>query len=202
MLGRILAGLVAIALNGSALADTMDMTGMQPHERCASCHGLDGNSRMSLFPRLAGQSAVYMKKQLADFRAGRRTNDEGGMSGIADTLSDAEIEAITVHFAAQAPGAIAGDPSGDAVLGRRIYMQGRPGLAACISCHRATVRSASGAPFIDGQHASYLQKQLLDFKRGARRNDPEGVMRRIATVLEDAEIRAVAAFVSSSSTLP
>jgi cytochrome c553 len=185
-------------LSAATHADTIDTTGMQPHERCASCHGLDGNSRASRFPRLAGQGVAYLKKQLTDFRTGRRTNDEGAMS-IAETLSDAEVDTITRHFATQTPSAMAGDVRGDAALGRRIYLHGRAGVAACVSCHGAKVRSALGAPFIDGQHADYLQKQLIDFKRDARRNDPDRAMHRIATALTRDEIRAVAGFVSSLS---
>ena len=164
-------GLVAAVLSGAAHADTIDTSGMQPHERCASCHGLDGNSPVPRFPRLAGQSAAYLK-QLADYRAGRRTNDEGAMSGIADSLSDAESEEVVRYFATQVPRAMSGDLEGNAAnvaLGRRIYMKGRPGVAACASCHGAAARSVVGAPRIDGQHAGYLQRQLLDFKRGARR---------------------------------
>jgi cytochrome c553 len=50
-----------------AYADTLDTRGMAAHEQCAYCHGLDGNSAMARFPHLAGQSTVYLKKQLKDF---------------------------------------------------------------------------------------------------------------------------------------
>lgn len=182
-------------LSAATDADTIDTTGMQPYERCASCHGLDGNSRASRFPRLAGQDPVYLKKQLTDFRTGRRTNDEGAMS-IAETLTDPEVDTVARYFAEQSPSAMAGEICRDAALGRQIYLQGRSGVAACVSCHGATVRSALGAPLIDGQHADYLQKQLIDFKRDARRNDPDRAMHRIAAALTRDEIRAVVAFAS------
>lgn len=188
-------------LGGGAHADMIDTGGMQPHEHCARCHGLDGNSDMPRFPRLAGQSAAYVKKQLDDFRSGRRTNDEGGMSGMAEILTAAEIEAVSLHFAAQVPRVMAGVAEGDTTLGRRIYTRGRPGVAACVACHGAASPAVAGAPLIAGQHAGYLQKQLLDFKRGARRNDAGRVMRRIAAALKDSEIRALAAFVSGPAVL-
>lgn len=185
-------------LSAATHADTIDTTGMQPYERCASCHGLDGNSHASRFPRLAGQGVIYLKKQLTDFRAGRRTNDEGAMS-IAETLSDAEVDTIARYFAAQAP-SVTGDSRGNnAALGRRIYLGGTLRVAACVSCHDAKVRSAVGAPLIDGQHSDYLQKQLIDFQRDARRNDADRVMHRIAVALTRDEIRAVAEFVSRLS---
>ncbi len=195
------AGLITALLGAAAHADTIDMSGL-PHERCARCHGLDGNSAMPRFPRLAGQSPAYVKKQLADFRGGRRTNDEGGMSGIADTLSEGDINAVALYFAAQVPRAMGGGAGGDmadVTIGRRIYFKGRPGVAACVDCHGAALLRAAGAPLIAGQHADYLRKQLLDFKRGARRNDADGVMRRIAATLSSHEIRALAAAVSGTA---
>ena len=197
----ILAGLAAATLGLPAHADTIDISDMQPHERCARCHELDGNSVMPRFPRLAGQSAAYVKKQLADFRTGRRTNDEGGMSGIAETLTAADIAAVSRHFAKQVPRVMAGGEDGDAALGRKLYVKGRPGVAACVSCHGPASRAATGAPFIAGQHAGYLEKQLLDFRRGARRNDADRTMRRIAGALNDSEIRALALFVSGPAAL-
>ncbi len=195
-LRSVLAGAVAIAFCGPARADVIDTRGMQPHEQCAYCHELDGNSRMPRFPRLAGQSVTYLAKQLGDFRAGRRDNDGGAMSGIAETLSDEDAVSIARHFAAQAPRTMAGGIDGDTQAGRRLYFEGRPSVAACASCHESASPVVAGAPLITGQHAAYLEKQLLDFKRGARRNDPQGVMHRIAGALEEREIRALAAFVS------
>ena len=38
---------------------------------CAACHGEDGNSLIPMYPSLAGQSANYIAKQLADFNSRR-----------------------------------------------------------------------------------------------------------------------------------
>ena len=193
-------------LSGAAYADAIDISGLPPHERCARCHGLDGNSFAPLFPRLAGQSVAYVKKQLSDFRSGRRTNDKGGMSGIAETLSEADTNEVALYFAKQTPRAMAGDARGNPDAGRKIYVRGKSGVAACASCHSSAARGATGAPLIAGQHADYLEKQLLDFKGGKRRNDAMRVMRRIAGALKDSEIRALAKFLSreneASTSLP
>ena len=36
---------------------------------CTSCHGAGGNSAMNVNPKLAGQHAEYVEKQLKDFTA-------------------------------------------------------------------------------------------------------------------------------------
>jgi cytochrome c553 len=191
-------GALAVATVTAAHADVIDTRGMAPHEQCAYCHGLDGNSAMPRFPRLAGQSAVYLRKQLADFRRGRRTNDEGAMSGIAAGLSAADTESIVRHYAGQTLRASTTEVEGDTAAGRRLYFRGRPGLAACAGCHGTSVPVLAGAPRIAGQHGPYLAKQLQDFRRGARRNDAEGVMHRIAKALEEPEVRALTAFLAAA----
>ena len=50
-------------------------------------------------PRVAGQQYDYIKKQLADFKARRRTNDAGNMTSVAGTLSDADIENLAQYIA-------------------------------------------------------------------------------------------------------
>jgi len=190
--------MTTLGFTGScAHADMIDTRGMAPHEQCAYCHGLDGNSAMPRFPRLAGQSASYLRKQLADFKRGRRTNDEGAMSGIAENLSEADVESIVRHYAGQALRARASDMEGDAAAGRRLYFNGRRAIAACATCHGTVAPVLEGAPRLLGQHGAYLAKQLQDFRRGVRRNDADGVMHRIAQALAESEIRALAAFLSA-----
>ena len=185
----------AVVLAAAAHADVIDTRGMAPHEQCAYCHGLDGNSTAPRFPRLAGQSAAYITKQLADFKHRRRLNDEGAMSGIAETLSEAEAETIARHFAAQTPRPAPSDIAGDAAAGERLYFNGRRGVAACVSCHGTTNPLVPEAPRLTSQHAGYLVKQLDDFRRGTRANDA-GVMRPIARALTASETRALAVFLS------
>jgi cytochrome c553 len=191
-------GALALAAATPVLADTLDTRGMAPYEQCAYCHGLDGNSAMPRFPHLAGQSVSYLRKQLVDFKQGRRTNDDGAMSAIADGLSETDLDRIVRHFAGQAPRARASDVEGDVAVGRRLYFGGRAGLAACASCHGTATPVLAGAPRLAGQHGSYLAKQLQDFRRGARRNDSREIMPAIARTLTDYEVRSLAAFLSGA----
>ena len=65
---------------------------------CPMCHG-GGFSGENEIPRVAGQWPEYIKKQLEDFKAKRRTNDAGNMTSVASTLSDADIENLSQYIA-------------------------------------------------------------------------------------------------------
>jgi cytochrome c553 len=64
---------------------------------CPMCH-LGGFVGQNDIPRVAGQWPQYVKKQLADFKARRRTNDAGNMTSVAGTLSDADIENLSQYI--------------------------------------------------------------------------------------------------------
>ena len=65
---------------------------------CPMCH-LGGFVGQNEIPKVAGQYPQYVKKQLLDFRAKRRTNDAGNMTSVAGTLSDDDIENLTQYIA-------------------------------------------------------------------------------------------------------
>ena len=65
---------------------------------CPMCH-LGGFVGQNEIPKVAGQHPQYIRKQLLDFRAKRRTNDAGNMTSVAGTLSDDDIENLTHYIA-------------------------------------------------------------------------------------------------------
>ena len=65
---------------------------------CPMCH-LGGFVGQNEIPRVAGQWPQYVKKQLEDFRARRRTNDAGNMTSVARNLSDDDIENLAQYIA-------------------------------------------------------------------------------------------------------
>ncbi len=64
---------------------------------CPMCHG-GGFVGQNEVPRVAGQNPEYIKKQLHDFKAKRRTNDGGNMTSVAHTLSDEDIENLAQYI--------------------------------------------------------------------------------------------------------
>ncbi len=163
---------------------------------CAGCHGADGNSPAPNFPKLAGQHASYILKQLQDFKSGKRK--DATMTAMVAPLSDQDMENLAAYFSSQKvkPGKTAEDKL---ELGQMVYRAGNAssGVAACAACHSPTGSGNPQAKFpaLKGQHAQYVVKQLKDFRSGTRSNDPGSMMRGVAAKMSDAEIEAVAQYV-------
>lgn len=201
MIPRALAAcfVLAAAFPAPVAADMIDTSGMEPWEICGLCHGLDGNSATSRFPRIAGQKAAYIEKQVRAFRSGARSNDGGQMQDIVHEIEAADIGRIAAYFSAQrvaTPEALADD----AAPGAALFTGGREGVPACATCHGAAAGAPEGLvpPHLTAQHRAYLIKQLDDFAAGGRDNDPGGVMRTVAAALTEAEIDALADYLSQT----
>ena len=165
---------------------------------CAACHGADGNSTNPDWPKLAGQGEAYIIKQLHDFRADKRA--EASMTPMAKGIaSDEDVLHLAAFFSSQKtrPGT-ANKEKVD--LGRAIYKGGvmESGVAACSACHGPTGLGNWPAkyPKVAGQHAKYIVKQLKNFRSGSRNNDAGKIMRNIALKMTDAEMEAVAEYMS------
>lgn len=190
-----------------AQADMVDMTGVEPWHVCGGCHGLDGAGNHIKFPRLAGQKPAYIIKQLNDFREGRRLNDGGQMQQMASELTEKDIGRVADWFAKQMPAwpGLTIEPPSDLARARQLATVDGGGIPACLSCHSASAPALSGsgivAPRLAGQRDFYIVKQLTEFRAGDRDNDPESIMRTIAKSLTDADINALAAFLSQTPAL-
>ncbi|HXW75043.1 MAG TPA: c-type cytochrome [Steroidobacteraceae bacterium] len=170
---------------------------------CAACHGPNGNSVNPEWPRLAGQSAVYVAEQLRLFRSGVRNNPV--MRPLAATLSDQDIDDLAVYFEAQTPVGLEADPS-YWKAGEALYVSGDEGrsVPACVACHGPVGRGnlAAGYPALRAQQSVYVMKQLNDYASGARYGgaDPAAASRNgvmmftIAKRLSPEQIRDVASY--------
>jgi cytochrome c553 len=188
---------------------------------CAGCHGEDGNSAMPGFPKLAGQHKGYLVKQLQAFKNGSRISPM--MGALAAGLDDQTINEIADYYAANkisanpAPVLPASDDDDDAEAktpeqkkaeldklisaGGNLYRNGdlNTGVSACIACHGPFGEGNKPAAFpsLHSQHADYLIKTLTDFKAANRTKNRENPMNMIAAKLSNAEIKAVAYYISS-----
>lgn len=165
---------------------------------CAACHGPQGNSFNPLWPKLAGQQASYIVKQLQNFKAGKRSDPI--MMGQAAGLNDEDMQNLAVYYATQTIAAGNADAA-QAAIGQRLYTGGNleSGLMACAGCHGPDASGNAPAQFpgLKGQHAAYVTKQLQDFRSGTRQNDLNGMMQGVAKRMTDDEIKAVAEYISS-----
>lgn len=169
--------------------------------RCAACHGIDGNGAAELYPRLAGQYPQYLYKQLMQFKGGpgvKPLRHSEVMQAMVEDLDDADMKALAQYYAALKPGDGSTTNPTLAAAGKAIYTQGGAGGApACISCHReAGGGIAPDFPRITGQHEVYVEGQLHAWKDG-RRGGKGKLMSLIVPLLSDEEIAEVSAYVAS-----
>ena len=170
---------------------------------CAACHSADGNSVAPANPKLAGQPAEYITKQLHNFKLGMQDPNKDGvrknpvMGAMTATLSDQDMLNLGAYFSSKAI------KSGTAKIpydeGQKVYRGGNAvtGLPACAACHGPTGAGIPAQyPRLGGQHADYILVQLKAFRSGERANDAGKVMRTIANKMSDQDMQAVANYVA------
>jgi cytochrome c553 len=92
-------GALAAAPNGRQIALHGNDNGALP---CAACHGGAGQGNPAIgAPRLAGLPAAAIETYLKQFAAGQAGN--ATMQAIAQSLTQAETQAVATYFAAQKP---------------------------------------------------------------------------------------------------
>jgi len=188
---------------------------------CSGCHGVDGNTALPYFPKLAGLNATYAEKKMTAFRepsgppvdefvwwvlkvsgskkgAGNVTRQERmNMEGVAHAETAEQIKAAVEWYAKQSPSP---GHSGNKALvaqGKELFEKGVPAqkVLACATCHGPDAAGKGTAPRLAGQNAEYLVDQLEKFSRGDRRHSPEMTM--VTRDLDADQARAAAAYLQS-----
>lgn len=163
---------------------------------CFLCHGADGESTSEVFPRLAGQHAEYVAKQLDAFKTGARKSS--AMSEMVAKLTPDEMLALGRFYEKKSlPREEAKDPQ-LAAMGRYVYHNGNKfsGVPACVSCHGTNAEGAANLPRLATQFSGYIHTQLKSFNKRDRTND-NVVMHVVAEKMTELEMAAVAEYVSS-----
>jgi cytochrome c553 len=168
---------------------------------CTACHGEQGVSRNGLYPTLAGMDAAAIYKQLADFRAGKRS--WGAMNAIAQALSAQDANDAGAYFASRSNGLPpfvgerfqAGHTLREDNPAIRLVFAGDParGIPPCAACHGPADHKL-GAPQLKTQQPAYIERQLAAFAQGFRQNDINEQMRTIAAQLTPQEMHVIAGF--------
>jgi cytochrome c553 len=162
---------------------------------CAACHTNDGSRGTPVNPIIQGQHPDYLVKQLSEFKAGKRDNPI--MRAMATPLSEADMKNVAAFYASKQPKPGFAKNKELVAAAEKIYRGGigDRSVPACSGCH-----GPSGAgipaqyPRLAGQHADYVEAQLVAFRGGVRRNNP--AMAAIASKLSDREIKALADYVA------
>jgi cytochrome c553 len=191
-------GLITLlSTSGASLAAGDAAAGKEKSASCAACHGADGNSVNPEWPKLAGQHAGYIVKQLTYFQDGERVNET--MKGMAANLTEQDREDLAAYFSSQKVKIGAADPS-LVEFGQKIYRSGNAssGVAPCMGCHgpNGAGNPAANYPALRGQNAQYVENQLRGFASGQRQNEnAKKMMQILASRMTDREIRAVASYI-------
>ena len=191
--------ILAVAFTGSTRAeDTVSKQDLQAKlQYCEVCHGVSAQGYPGYYPipRLAGQQVDYIKSQLQGFAEQKRTNNI--MFNIGHILSPAMITALATSFHDLDPKPVGGAPRELVAEGKKIYDEGVPSanVAACASCHGRDAKGNWQFPRLAGQLYPYVSLQLTNWSK-ERGEALSSVMAPIARGLTDAQIKAVAAYVS------
>jgi len=175
------------------------VAGKEKSQLCQGCHGEDGISVEPLIPKLAGQYAVYISKQLRNYQSGARTHQI--MSAMAATINDEDLADISAYFASL--NKMKGDGKTIAPIGKNLFGNGDNSrmIVGCINCHGVNGKGITANtpmfPVIGGQQREYIRGQLINFRAGDRSNSPNGIMNRITKSLSDTEIDSLADYVSA-----
>jgi cytochrome c553 len=156
---------------------------------CSTCHGINGQSNNTMFPKLAGQQKNYLLGQLEALKSRDRNSEHTRqfMWGPSRYLTPKQMDEIATYFS--------GQPAMKGVLplqevpeiGKVIFHQGAPekGVRACASCHGSKGEGDDVVPRVAGQHQYYLVSRARI------------AMTKIVSMLSDQEIAAVSAYLES-----
>ena len=188
--------LIASVTGGAGAADDKARAEEIVAGKCFICHGMEGETSSPVFPRLAGQHARYVERQLADYKSGKRVSSV--MRPMVEDLAPADFKALGAWFEAQAAKKHAGADPELSQAGRQLYTRGNPdaGVAACAACHGPQGHGTETLPRLAGQHAQYTENQLKAFNKRERTND-NAVMHAIVSKLSERDMKAVAAYLSA-----
>lgn len=193
----LVSAIVTLFAYDAALAQGDAAAGQAKIALCATCHGNDGNSVLAINPKLAGQNANYLVKQLMDFQSGARPGQT--MAAMVGNLSEQDMQDIAAWYASQEVSLEGADPE-TLELAQSIYRAGNKELqvTACSACHSPSGQGnpQAGFPAVGGQHAEYTLQQLKLFRSGERANDAASMMRTVVERLTDKELEALSSYLS------
>jgi cytochrome c553 len=170
---------------------------------CTTCHGQSGQGTSNeYFPRIAGKPAAYLYNQLVAFREGKRVYPP--MNYLVAYLPDAYLRDIAEHFSKQRPAFEAKQQTSAAAAvvsrGAALALSGDPSkqVPACVTCHGPGLTGMEpGIPGLVGLRTSYIVAQLTRWRTGNRQAPAPDCMKRIAERLSDADVHAVATWLST-----
>lgn len=166
---------------------------------CIGCHGIKGYQasfpEVYRVPMISGQNAKYIAAALNAYKKGERKHPT--MRGIADSLTDQDIADLSAYY--EQHGKTDAQPKAPAAADAKVAALLQKG--ACVSCHGDNFSKPvdPSYPKIAGQHKDFLFVALKSYKveNQSTWGRSNGVMGGIAKQFSNAELKALATYVSS-----
>jgi cytochrome c553 len=187
--------LVVLVLAGAATAQPLPEPLKARVAACAACHCADGHALLPGVPHLAGQPRLFIENRLVMMREGLSVVPQ--MAGLLDGLSDADLTALSRHYAAmplkpQRPPRDAARAARGAAVSQRMV---------CGSCHLPSYAGREQIPMLAGQREDYLLQSLRDFA-ASRTGGRDTLMTSALLGLTDGDLADLAHHLATVSPAP
>jgi cytochrome c553 len=182
---RALIASIAFTALSHAHADGLEDTA----QICASCHGVAGAPADAAIPIIWGQNEGYLYLQLRDIKRGSRKVEV--MAPIVERLEKPDLQALAAYFSTKSWPNLGLPSASDADARRALRASASIG---CTGCHSADYKAAGTVPRLAGQQRPYLAKTMLDFRTGARANNPG--MTDLMNAADPADLAALAGYLA------
>jgi cytochrome c oxidase subunit 2 len=164
--------------------------GAATYSVCLACHGANGEGTQLLnAPKLAGQEDWYLRRQIANYRNGRRGTEDPiaqQMAAMAAVLATPQtVEDVLAHIATLPDAPATTTLAGNVERGRNLWQ-------TCGLCHGAAGQGnwSMNAPRLAGMSDWYLRRQIVNFRaedraqrRGGHPEDIYGDQMNLITVM-------------------
>jgi cytochrome c553 len=182
--------LLLLVVAGAASAQPLPEPLKARAAACAACHGADGHALLPGVPHLAGQPRLFIENRLVMMREGLSVVPQ--MAGLLDALSDADLTALSRHYAAmplkpERPPREATRAARGAAVSQRMV---------CGSCHLPSYAGREQIPLLAGQREDYLLQSLRDFAAG-RTGGRDTLMSNALLGLSDGDLQDLAHHLAS-----
>ena len=167
--------------------------GQERLQLCAACHGPDGNSVNPQIPSIAGQPKLFIENQLILFREELRKSDQ--MLPVVKGMKDPEVIKLAEHFS-RLPAKVMESGATDKAMGQRGAEAARK--LRCNVCHLSDFSGQNQIPRLAGQREAYLDAEMRAYRDG-KRTGGDTIMAAALYGVSDADIRALAHYLSRSS---
>jgi cytochrome c553 len=168
--------------------------GKEAFRGCRGCHKADAGGVLDgTYPRLTGQHASVVIKQVTEVRAGVRVNPKMEPFSSDHAVTPQEIADIAVYVESLETTRENGKGSGLALArGKALYDGGK-----CASCHGdlGEGKAAKAYPVIAAQHYGYLVREMEFIQKGLRGNSHPEMVKSIEKYTRD-DIEAVSDYIS------